>query len=127
MLAGRESEASTGRASGKGTEPHMRPDQIAVQLYTLRAETARDLPGTLHKVSAAGYRSVELAGLPPIEPEALRDLLATEQLRPIASHESLASLRTGLDDVLDRMSVVGCPRVIVPWLPDEERAAPADV
>jgi len=36
----------------------MRPDQIAVQLHTLRAETARDLPGTLRKVAAAGYRAV---------------------------------------------------------------------
>jgi sugar phosphate isomerase/epimerase len=105
----------------------MRPDQIAVQLYTLRAETARDLPGTLHKVSAAGYRAVELAGLPPIEPEALRDLLATEQLSPIASHESLESLRGDLDAVLHRMTVAGCPLVIVPWLPDAERMTAAGV
>jgi sugar phosphate isomerase/epimerase len=105
----------------------MRPDQIAVQLYTLRAETARDLPGTLRKVSAAGYRAVELAGLPPIEPEALRDLLAMAQLRPIASHESLESLRGDLDAILDRMTVVGCPRVIVPWLPDAERSTAAGV
>jgi sugar phosphate isomerase/epimerase len=105
----------------------MRPDQIAVQLYTLRAETARDLPGTLSKVSDAGYRAVELAGLPPIEPERLRDLLAAEQLAPMASHESLETLRADLDAVLHRMTVVGCPRVIVPWLPDAERADPAGV
>jgi sugar phosphate isomerase/epimerase len=105
----------------------MEPHQIAVQLYTLRAETARDLPGTLRKVSAAGYRAVELAGLPPIEPEALRDLLAAEQLSPIASHESLESLRSDLNTVLDRMTVVGCPLVIVPWLPDAERTTSADV
>ncbi|MEX1169416.1 MAG: sugar phosphate isomerase/epimerase [Chloroflexota bacterium] len=105
----------------------MRPDQIAVQLYTLRAETASDLPGTLRKVAAAGYRAVELAGLPPIEPEALRDLLSAGQLRPIASHESLESLRSDLDAVLDRLTVVGCPLVIVPWLPDAERITPRDV
>jgi sugar phosphate isomerase/epimerase len=105
----------------------MRPDQIAVQLYTLRTETARDLPGTLRKVSAAGYRAVELAALPPIEPEALRDLLAAEQLLPMASHESLETLRGGLDAVLDRITTVGCPRIIVPWLPDTERTDPAGV
>lgn len=105
----------------------MRPDQIAVQLYTLRAETARDLPGTLRQVSEAGYRAVELAGLPPIETGALRDLLAAEQLRPIASHDSLDSLRAGLDEVLDRLTVVGCPLVIVPWLPDAERTDVAGV
>src|SRR5215208_6506101 len=103
----------------------MRPDQIAVQLYTLRAETARDLTGTLRKVSNAGYRAVELAGLPPIEPERLRDLLVAEQLQPIAAHESLGSLRGDLGAVLDRMITVGCPTVIVPWLPEEERTEPA--
>lgn len=105
----------------------MRPDQIAVQLYTVRAEIARDLPGTLHQVSAAGYRAVELAGLPPIQPEALRDLLSDEQLSPMASHESLESLRADLDAVLHRMAVVGCPLVIVPWLHDAVRATAADV
>jgi len=105
----------------------MRPDEIAVQLYTVRAETAHDLPGTLRRVSAAGYRAVELAGLPPIEPEALRDLLAAEQLRPVASHEGLESLRADLGAVLERLSVVGCPLVIVPWLPEAERETPADV
>ncbi len=105
----------------------MRPDQIAVQLYTLRADTAKDLPGTLQQVSAAGYRAVELAGLPPIDARELRDLLAAERLRPIASHESLEALRTDLDGVLDRLNVVGCPLVIVPWLPDVERTDIASV
>jgi sugar phosphate isomerase/epimerase len=101
----------------------MRPDQIAVQLYTLRELAGQDLRGTLRAVSAAGYRSVELAGLPAIEAEALRDLLATEGLQPIASHESIESLRAGLDGVLDRLAVLGCPRAIVPWLPEAERAS----
>lgn len=105
----------------------MRPDQIAVQLYTLRELAARDLPGTLRVVSTAGYRSVELAGLPPIETGALRDLLAAEGLKPAASHESLESLRAGLDSVLDRLVALDCPRAIVPWLPETERTTPDGV
>lgn len=105
----------------------MRQDQIAVQLYTVRELAARDLPGTLHKVAEAGYRAVELAGLPRVAPEALRDLLATEGLDPVASHESLESLRLDLGAVLDRMSVLGCPRIVVPWLPAADRSTPDDV
>jgi sugar phosphate isomerase/epimerase len=105
----------------------MRPDQIAVQLYTLRELAARDLPGTLRAVSDAGYRAVELAGLPPIEAEALRDLLAAEDLTPMGAHESLENLRTNLEGLLDRMTALACPRIIVPWLPDAERATPAGV
>jgi sugar phosphate isomerase/epimerase len=100
----------------------MRQDQIAVELYTLRELAARDLPGTLRKVSEAGYRAVELAGLPTIAPQALRDLLEAEQLRPVASHESLETLRLDLDSALDRASVLGCPRIVVPWLPPAERS-----
>ncbi len=37
----------------------MRHDQIALQLYTVRHVAAADLPGTLHAVAAAGYRSVQ--------------------------------------------------------------------
>lgn len=104
----------------------MRSDQIAVQLYTVRDLAARDLPGTLRAVAGAGYRAVELAGLPPIAPEALRDLLTQNDLRPMASHEGLERLRTDLSATLERLNVLGCPRAIVPWLPDEERSTVAD-
>src|SRR5260221_10081540 len=87
----------------------MRQDQIAVQLYTLRALMAGDLAGTLRQVSRAGFRAVELAGLPPLTPEALRDHLAAEDLRPIASHESLESLRQDFDGVVARLAVLRPP------------------
>jgi sugar phosphate isomerase/epimerase len=102
----------------------MRNDQIAVQLYTLRALAADDLPGTLRAAAGAGYGAVELAGLPPVAPEALRDLLAAEGLTPMGSHEGLARLRDDLDGVLDRLTVLGCPRAIVPWMPEEDRTTP---
>lgn len=105
----------------------MRQNQIALQLYTVRELAAQDLPGTLRKVSEAGYRAVELAGLPTMAPEALRDLLDTEGLQPVASHEPLESLRLDLEAVLDRISVLGCPRVVVPWLPAAERSTPNGV
>jgi sugar phosphate isomerase/epimerase len=105
----------------------MRPDQIAVQLYTLRELAAEDLPGTLRAVSGAGFGAVELAGLPPVEAAALRDLLMAEGLTPVGSHESLDRLRADLDGVIDRMTVIGCPRIVVPWLPEADRRSPADV
>ena len=53
----------------------MRHDQIALQLYTVRQLAADDLAGTLKAVAAAGYRSVELAGLPETRPGELARLL----------------------------------------------------
>jgi sugar phosphate isomerase/epimerase len=102
----------------------MRPDQLAVQLYTVRDLAARDLAGTLGAVSAAGFAAVELAGLPPTPVEELRDLLAGVGLAPMASHEPIEALRADLDGVLRWMQTLGCPRIVVPWLPEVDRATP---
>ena len=105
----------------------MRNDQIALQLYTLRRLSAVDLVGTLEAVAAAGYRAVELAGLPEIDPPALRRMLDENGLRPVASHEGIERLRADAGAVAGRMAELGCPRVIVPWMPEADRATAADV
>jgi sugar phosphate isomerase/epimerase len=105
----------------------MRRDQIALQLYTLRRLAADDLAGTLRSVAAAGYRSVELAGLPATVPGELARLLEVSELRAVASHEAVESLREDSHAVAARMAEVGCPRVIVPWMPEVDRRTVADV
>jgi sugar phosphate isomerase/epimerase len=105
----------------------MRPDQIALQLYTLRLLAAEDLAGTLHSVSAAGYRAVELAGLPETAPAELKRMLDDNNLQPIASHEGIGRLRADAGAVARRLVELDCPRVIVPWMPEADRATSADV
>lgn len=105
----------------------MRHDQIALQLYTVRDLAAADLPGTLRAVSAAGYRSVELAGLPETEPGELARLLDEAGLRIISSHESIDRLREDASEVGDRLTAIGCPQLIVPWMPEADRRTAADV
>jgi sugar phosphate isomerase/epimerase len=105
----------------------MRQDQIALQLYTLRRLSAVDLAGTLRAVAEAGYRAVELAGLPEIEPRELKAMLDTHGLRAVASHEGIERLRQDAGALAGRMAELGCPRVIVPWMPEADRATAADV
>jgi sugar phosphate isomerase/epimerase len=105
----------------------MRHDQIALQLYTVRGLMAEDLPGTLQAVSAAGYRAVELAGLPETEPGALAASLNEAGLRAVASHEGIERLRDDAAAVAERLVELGCPRVIVPWMPGEDRQTADDV
>lgn len=101
----------------------MQQTEIALQLWTVRHEMLADLPATLAAVAGAGYRAVELAGLHDVPAERLASLLAANELRPVASHEGIERLRGDLDMVADRMGVLGCDRVIVPWLPEEDRAS----
>jgi len=105
----------------------MREDQIALQLYTLRRLSAVDLAGTLSAVATAGYRAVELAGLPDIDPHELKGMLDTYGLRVAASHEGIERLRDDAGAVAGRMAELGCPRVIVPWMPEADRTTAADV
>jgi sugar phosphate isomerase/epimerase len=105
----------------------MRPDQIALQLWTVRDLAASDLRGTLTAVAAAGYRSVELAGLPDTPADDLAELLDEAALHPVAAHVGVDQLRDGLDAVADRHVTLGCDRVIVPWLPEEDRRSADEV
>jgi sugar phosphate isomerase/epimerase len=105
----------------------MRLDQIALQLYTVRALAAADLAATLGAVAAAGYRSVELAGLPDTAPHELARLLTETGLAAIASHESIERLRVDPTAVADRLDVLGCDRAVVPWIPEEDRRTGDDV
>jgi sugar phosphate isomerase/epimerase len=99
----------------------MRHDQIALQLYTVRRLAARDLAGTLRAVAAAGYGAVELAGLPDVPARELAALLGAANLRVVASHEGIERLRHDVTSVAERLEAVGCPRVIVPWMPEDDR------
>jgi sugar phosphate isomerase/epimerase len=105
----------------------MRQDQIALQLYTVRRLMAEDLPGTLHAVADAGFRAVELAGLPTIAATDLARLLRGEGLRAVAAHHGIDELRRDAGAVAGRALELDYPRVIVPWLPEEERRTADDV
>jgi sugar phosphate isomerase/epimerase len=105
----------------------MRLDQIALQLYTVRRLAADDLPGTLRAVAAAGYRSVEIAGLPETPGHELRELLDGAGLQAIAAHVGIDQIRAGSDSLCDWLDEIRCRRVIVPWLPEDERRTADDV
>lgn len=101
----------------------MRPDQIALQLYTVRRPLATDLPGTIQAVARAGYRAVEVAGVKDGASAELATVLSAAGLRVAAAHESLEGLRADFEAVARRLVQLGAPRVIVPSLPPEDRVS----
>ncbi|HSM35760.1 MAG TPA: sugar phosphate isomerase/epimerase [Longimicrobiales bacterium] len=99
------------------------PSPLGVQLYTVRALLAEDIPGTLGKVAAIGYREVELAGLHGATPTAFRAHLDDAGLVAPSSHVALGEVRADLDRLLEDASTLGVRMLIVPWLDAEERSA----
>ena len=94
---------------------------IALQLYTVREEAARDFPGTLRQVADIGYAGVELAGYGGMEVGALRERLKSLGLAVAGSHVALARLETDLGNVIADCYTLECETVVCPVLPAEQR------
>lgn len=94
---------------------------VAVQLYTLRDETAKDFVGTVNKVAEMGYAGVEFAGYGGLSPAELKNLLDGCGLRAAGSHASIDRLNTGLDQEIEYAHAIGLKHLVVPWTPAEWR------
>jgi len=96
---------------------------IALQLYTVRDETAKDFVGTVKKVAALGYKGVEFAGFGGLTPQQLADLLAETGLKPAGMHISLDQFDANLDKIIQDCKAIGSKFAGVPFLPNDLRSA----
>jgi len=101
-----------------------RPIRIALQLYSVREDCARDLPGVLKAVAKMGYQGVEFAGYHGYTAEQLRRMLDENGLKCAGTHIALDTL---LGDNLKKTvafnKTLGNRFLIVPWLPEERRSS----
>jgi len=102
----------------------MTPIPVGVQLYSIRDDCARDLPGALAAVAQMGYRGVEFAGYYDHSAVQLRRLLDENGLQCCGAHIGLNQL---LDEALPRTVEfhleLGNRFLIVPGLAEEYRAS----
>jgi sugar phosphate isomerase/epimerase len=105
----------------------MRRDQISLQLYTVREETARDMPGTLRRISEIGYPAVEFAGYGGLAPQDLKPILDDLGLRPSGAHVPLDSWERDPEAVIADMHRLDCAHAIVPMAPPDKRKDEASV
>ncbi len=99
-----------------------KPLQIGLQLYSVRADCARDLPGVLKAVAKMGFTGVEFAGYHGRSAQELRQMLDEDKLKCYGTHLDLnALLGDNLDKTIEFCRVLGCKFLVVPWLPEERR------
>ncbi len=92
---------------------------IGLQLYSLRADFAKDVPGTLAVVHGFGIKNVELAGTYNLSPEKFKSMLEATGLKPVSGHFPYDRYRDDLDNVVKeakalRLQYAGCA-----WIPHE--------
>jgi sugar phosphate isomerase/epimerase len=99
---------------------------IALQMYTLRDETARDFAGTIRRVAEIGYAAVELAGRGDLSVQELSRLLADTHLRMAGSHIGLEALEADLPKIIEENLALGNRYIVVPYLAEERRRTADD-
>ncbi|MCF7973981.1 MAG: sugar phosphate isomerase/epimerase [Phycisphaerae bacterium] len=96
---------------------------VGVQLYCVRNECQKDLPGTLTQIADMGYDGVEFADYFGRSAEELRAMLDANGLRCCGSHIYLETL---LGDELDKTiafnKTLGNKYLIVRWLDEKDYA-----
>lgn len=92
---------------------------IGLQLWSLRAELRTDVPGTLRKIRAMGFRDVEGAGLWGKTAPELKAALDAAGLKCQSTHMGLDRLRNDLSGALAEARVVGATSVVCPWIAEK--------
>ena len=100
---------------------------IALELYSVRDEFARDAKGTLRAVADMGYEGVEFAGPPKCKAEELRSFLDEYGLVCCGWHTPFELVQVGeFKNTIALNKTVGNRNIIVPGVPEEFRRSRAD-
>jgi len=91
-------------------------EPVGLQLYSLRADFARDVPGSLAKVRGFGIKEVELASTYNLAPEKLREMLDAHGLKPISGHFPFERYRDEPDAVAREAKALGLQYAGCAWI-----------
>jgi len=95
---------------------------IALQLYSVREDCARDLRKTLEEVASMGYEGVEFAGYYGRTAGELRDMLKDLGLKVAGTHIGIDTLLGDkLKQTIEFNKTLGNRFLIVPWIPENMR------
>jgi sugar phosphate isomerase/epimerase len=109
-------EAQTKEVAKRGKIP------IGLQIYSVRSEAEKDLPGVLAKVAKMGYQGVEFAGYYGHEAKDIRKMLDANKLVCCGTHTQMADLSDDkLAATLEFNKILGNKYVIVPWLQPNDK------
>jgi sugar phosphate isomerase/epimerase len=109
--------AQPGHTTGRRKIP------VGVQLYSVREQCAKDLPGTLTAVAKIGYKGVEFAGYHGRSAKELRQMLDDLGLVACGTHTPYESvLADKLAETIQFNRTIGNKFLIVPWMTGKTKA-----
>ena len=97
---------------------------VGVQLYSVREQCAKDLPGTLAAISKIGYKGVEFAGYHGRSAKELRTMLDDLGLVACGTHTPYDSVQANkLAETIEFNRTIGNKFLIVPWMEGKSKQA----
>jgi sugar phosphate isomerase/epimerase len=92
---------------------------LGLQLYSLRDQFKKDVPGTLKLVHDLGIHDVELAGTYGKSPEDFKALLAANHLNAVAGHFGYERFRDDPEGVAKEAKALGLEYAGTAWVPHQ--------
>ena len=93
---------------------------IGLQLYSLRDQFKKDVPGTLDLVHSFNIKYVELAGTYELSPDKFRQELDARGLKAISGHFSYEECRDHIEEVARKAKILGLEYVGCAWIPHQD-------
>src|SRR5437899_7797402 len=93
-------------AAPVGTGPSFK-GPVGLQLYSLREQFKKDVPGTLDEVKGFGIKYAELAGTYDLPPEQFKAELAKRGIRAVSGHFPFERYRDDAEGVAREAKALG--------------------
>ncbi len=84
---------------------------LALQLYSLREDAAKDFPLVLEKTAAMGYKGVEYAGIHDHDPAEVARIVADLGMESVSAHLGLATPEN-VSEIVDQAKALGIRCVV---------------
>ena len=90
---------------------------IGLQLYSLREQFPKDVPGNMQLVHDMGINDVEAGNYYGLTAEQFRKELNAHQLHASGTHFQWPQFSTDIDGIIRDCKTLGCEYVTMPWIP----------
>jgi len=85
----------------------MSTPKVAIILYTVREEAAKDLPGTLKRLRDIGFEYVQWSGMPSMTAEEARAALDDAGLKAMGAHCGVEAFEANFEKEVDYWKILG--------------------
>src|SRR5436853_2493095 len=93
-------------AASSGIGPDFK-GPVGLQLYSLREQFKKDVPGTLDKVKGFGIKYAELAGTYNMTPEKFKDQLVARGIEAVGGHFPYEKFRDDVQGIAIEAKALG--------------------